>query len=47
MPDEVLRWLRPECGGVFLDATVGGAGQAIRLLQAGSAVRVMGIDQAA
>lgn len=45
MPDEVLRWLRPECGGVFLDATVGGAGHAIRLLEAGSAVRVVGIDQ--
>ena len=45
MPDEVLRWLRPECGGVFLDATVGGAGHAIRLLEAGSAVRVIGIDQ--
>ncbi|MDE2719015.1 16S rRNA (cytosine(1402)-N(4))-methyltransferase RsmH [Candidatus Palauibacter polyketidifaciens] len=45
MPDEVLRWLRPECGGVFLDATVGGAGHAIRLLETGSAVRVIGIDQ--
>lgn len=45
MPDEVLGWLRPECGGVFLDATVGGAGHAIRLLEAGSAVRVIGIDQ--
>ena len=45
MPDEMLQWLRPECGGVFLDATVGGAGHAIRLLEAGSAVRVIGIDQ--
>lgn len=45
MPDEVLRWLRPECGGVFLDATVGGAGHAIRLLEAGSAVHVIGIDR--
>ena len=45
MPDEVLRWLHPECGGVFLDATVGGAGHAIRLLETGSAVRVIGIDQ--
>ena len=45
MPEEVLEWLRPECGGVFLDATVGGAGHAIRLLEAGPAVRVIGIDQ--
>ncbi len=45
MPDEVLWWLRPERGGVFLDATIGGAGHAIRLLETGSAVRVIGIDQ--
>ncbi len=45
MPVEVLRILRPEWGGVFLDATIGGAGHAIRLLEAGSAVRVVGIDQ--
>ena len=45
MPDEVLRLLRPERGGVFLDATIGGAGHAIRLLETGSAVRVIGIDQ--
>ncbi len=45
MPDEALRWLRPERGGVFLDATIGGAGHAIRLLETGSAVRVIGIDQ--
>ena len=45
MPDEVTRLLRPERGGVFLDATVGGAGHAIRLLEAESAVRVIGIDQ--
>ena len=45
MPDEVTRLLRPERGGVFLDATIGGAGHAIRLLKAESAVRVIGIDQ--
>ncbi len=45
MPEQVLRWLRPGCGGVFLDATVGGAGHAIRLLESGSAVLVIGIDQ--
>jgi len=45
MPDEVLRFLRPERGGVFLDATIGGAGHAVRLLEAESDVRVIGIDQ--
>ncbi|MCG8468636.1 MAG: 16S rRNA (cytosine(1402)-N(4))-methyltransferase RsmH [Gemmatimonadetes bacterium] len=45
MPDEVLKALRPERGGVFLDATIGGAGHATRLLEAGSAVQVIGIDQ--
>jgi len=45
MPDEVLRFLRPERGGIFLDATLGGAGHAVRLLEAESAVRVIGIDQ--
>ncbi|WP_419949321.1 16S rRNA (cytosine(1402)-N(4))-methyltransferase RsmH [Candidatus Palauibacter sp.] len=45
MPDEVTRLLRPERGGVFLDATIGGAGHAIRLLEAESAVRVIGIDR--
>ena len=45
MPDEVTRLLRPERGGVFLDATIGGAGHAIRLLEDGSAVRVIGVDR--
>jgi 16S rRNA (cytosine1402-N4)-methyltransferase len=45
MPEEVLRILRPERGGVFLDGTVGGAGHAVRLLEAESSVRVIGIDQ--
>ncbi len=45
MPEEVLRHLRPERGGCFLDATVGGAGHAIRILDADPAVRLIGIDQ--
>lgn len=45
MPEEVLRYLRPERGGRFLDATVGGGGHAARLLEASPAVRVVGIDQ--
>jgi 16S rRNA (cytosine1402-N4)-methyltransferase len=45
MPEEVLRYLGPERGGAFLDATIGGAGHAVRLLEAGPDVRVIGIDQ--
>ncbi len=45
MPMEVVRALRPESGGVFLDLTIGGAGHAERLLLAGPAVRVIGLDQ--
>lgn len=45
MPEEVLAYLRPERGGTFLDATVGGGGHAARLLEASPAVRVIGIDQ--
>ncbi len=44
MPEEAQRFLRPELGGTFLDATIGGAGHAVRLLERGSAVRVIGID---
>jgi len=45
LPEEVLGYLRPERGGAFLDATVGGGGHAARLLEAGPAARVIGIDQ--
>ncbi|MDX1577420.1 MAG: 16S rRNA (cytosine(1402)-N(4))-methyltransferase RsmH [Gemmatimonadota bacterium] len=45
MVAEVLESLRPERGGIFLDATIGGAGHAVRLLEAEPAVRVIGIDQ--
>lgn len=45
MVDEVLETLRPERGGLFLDATVGGAGHTVRLLEASPAVRVIGLDQ--
>ena len=45
MLSEVLRTLRPERGGLFLDATVGGAGHAVRLLEAEPTVWVIGIDQ--
>ncbi len=45
MPAEVLQYLRPERGGRFLDATVGGGGHVVLLLEADPAVRVIGLDQ--
>jgi 16S rRNA (cytosine1402-N4)-methyltransferase len=45
MPAEVLRYLRPQRGGRFLDATVGGGGHAVLLLEADPAVRVIGLDR--
>ena len=41
---EVLDWLRPARGGVFLDCTVGLGGHARALLEAGAA-RVIGLDR--
>jgi 16S rRNA (cytosine1402-N4)-methyltransferase len=45
MPAEVLQYLRPERGGRFLDATVGGGGHSVLLLEADPAVQVIGLDQ--
>ncbi len=45
MPAEVLRYLRPQRGGRFLDATVGGGGHAVLLLEADPAVRLIGLDR--
>jgi len=44
MPAEVLHYLRPERGGLFLDCTVGLGGHARALLDAGAA-RVVGLDR--
>ena len=41
---EVLRLLRPERGGVFVDCTVGLGGHSLALLEAG-ATRVIGLDR--
>jgi len=41
---EVVALLRPERGGTFVDATLGGGGHAEALLEASSGVRVVGID---
>jgi 16S rRNA (cytosine1402-N4)-methyltransferase len=42
---EVVQFLAPERGGVFIDATLGLGGHAEALLEKSSQVRVIGIDQ--
>ena len=36
MADEVIRFLAPKPGGVYVDGTIGGAGHAVRILEASS-----------
>ena len=45
MVQEVLHWLSPQPGGVFLDATLGGGGHTHALLDAAPDVRVHAIDR--
>jgi 16S rRNA (cytosine1402-N4)-methyltransferase len=45
MPDEVLRWLKPVPGGVYLDGTIGGAGHARLILEAAADSRLIGLDR--
>lgn len=45
MVEEVLRLLEPARGGWFLDATTGGGGHAVRILDASPEVRLLGLDQ--
>ena len=44
MPAEVLRFLRPEQGGLFVDCTVGLGGHSRALLEAGAS-RIIGLDR--
>jgi 16S rRNA (cytosine1402-N4)-methyltransferase len=44
MTAEVLQWLRPEQGGLFVDCTVGLGGHSRALLEAGAS-RVIGLDR--
>lgn len=45
MVAEVLKYLRPERGGVYFDGTVGGGGHSEAILDASPDVRVSGVDQ--
>jgi 16S rRNA (cytosine1402-N4)-methyltransferase len=45
LAEEVLDFLAPRRGGVFLDATLGGGGHASLLLEANPEVRLIGLDQ--
>jgi len=45
LPEEVLLWLDPQPGGVFLDGTLGGAGHARLILDRAPASRLIGIDR--
>src|SRR5687768_15209005 len=45
MVAEVLKFLNPERGGVYFDATVGGGGHSEAILNASETARVIGVDQ--
>ncbi|UCC74771.1 MAG: 16S rRNA (cytosine(1402)-N(4))-methyltransferase RsmH [Gemmatimonadota bacterium] len=45
MTDEVVRYLAPDRGGLFLDGTVGGAGHAEAILQAGDEIELLAVDR--
>ncbi len=45
MPDEVIEYLQPESGGLYLDATEGTGGHSKRILESAPDSRVIGIDR--
>jgi 16S rRNA (cytosine1402-N4)-methyltransferase len=45
MMAEVVRYLAPDRGGLFLDGTVGGGGHAEAILQAGDEVELLAVDR--
>jgi len=45
MPEEVLHWLRPVTGGIYLDGTLGGAGHSCLILEAAAESRLIGLDR--
>src|SRR5437764_1028916 len=42
---EILQWLRPERGGLFIDCTLGLGGHTAAMLAASPETRIIGIDQ--
>lgn len=45
MPKEVLHWLDPQAGKIYLDGTLGGAGHARLILEQAADSRLIGIDR--
>jgi 16S rRNA (cytosine1402-N4)-methyltransferase len=45
MRDEVVRALAPRAGGTYVDATLGGAGHTVALLEAEPRIRIVGLDK--
>ncbi len=45
MPEEVLHWLQPVAGGIYLDGTLGGAGHSRLILDAATDSRIIGLDR--
>lgn len=45
MPEEVLHWLQPGVGGIYLDGTLGGAGHSRLILEATAESRLIGLDR--
>ena len=45
MPEEVLHWLQPIAGGIYLDGTLGGAGHSRLILDAAAESHLIGLDR--
>lgn len=45
MPNEVLHWLQPKPGGIYLDGTLGGAGHSRLILENATGSRLIGLDR--
>lgn len=45
MPEEVLHWLQPVSGGIYLDGTLGGAGHSRLILETAADSHLIGLDR--